>query len=268
MIEQTPHLLDELVLTEVENKEIRDFYIYFLWFEEKIVYIGKTCNLSARTKAHKKDKMFDKVTFRFYPQTSNTDILVIERANIDFYTPLFNDDTKTIIKAPTYCYIRSAGTGRYFEKGKFYSDKLEKCYYNGDVHVRYVVRLYTIEKFVDNVHKGTLQLKDIDYEFVINNSVLSVKITNRKEKYGYRAPADAKTEYPVSYYVFTKGKYKGKKYEDVAKKDAGYVAWIKQNVPNYKKELMTLKHRSVNKRESKETEGQSARIKFEQIFGN
>ena len=70
MIEHTPHLLNEFILVENEKAELRDYYIYFLWFEEELLYIGYTVNLTNRIRSHKKDKMFDKVTYQSYFQTT------------------------------------------------------------------------------------------------------------------------------------------------------------------------------------------------------
>jgi len=175
MIEHTPHLLNEFILVENEKAELRDYYIYFLWFEEELLYIGYTVNLTNRIRSHKKDKMFDKVTYQTYFQTTKEKMLIIERANINHYKPLFNDSTRSILKKPDYCYVRNGTTSHKYEKGVLYGDDYNKIYYNGKYLVQYTNTYTVMIKYIDNVKVGILKLFEYNFKFQLLNNELKVK---------------------------------------------------------------------------------------------
>lgn len=54
----------ELLQQDIKDKdELESFYIYALWKDRQIVYIGQTVNLETRLSAHRKEKDFDQYSF-------------------------------------------------------------------------------------------------------------------------------------------------------------------------------------------------------------
>lgn len=76
MIIENAFDLDEFII----NKQ-QDFYLYFLWFDKELVYIGFTSSLKVRYKNHDFDKLFDKVTYKLYSNISEKEIKRIEMIN-------------------------------------------------------------------------------------------------------------------------------------------------------------------------------------------
>lgn len=64
-------------------------YIYFLYREDKIVYIGSTKNIKSRIKGHKESyRVFDRYTFEEYNE--HVDIKALEDSHIKFHDPEYN----------------------------------------------------------------------------------------------------------------------------------------------------------------------------------
>jgi len=62
-------------------------YVYFLFKNKQLVYIGETTSLGARLGAHKKDKDFDEIA---YIEVLEEDRMLIESVNINYHRPLYN----------------------------------------------------------------------------------------------------------------------------------------------------------------------------------
>ena len=73
------------------NKQYSFNFVYRLYKDKEIVYIGKTNNLKYRIKAHKKDKEFD---YYDYAITSDSEAHVYEVYYINKYRPILNKDCK------------------------------------------------------------------------------------------------------------------------------------------------------------------------------
>lgn len=68
--------------------------VYFLFLKNKLVYIGKSVDIKARLKKHRKNKEFDEYTFIVMPEKS---IDLYERFFLDKYQPILNNDNQTIM---------------------------------------------------------------------------------------------------------------------------------------------------------------------------
>ena len=73
------------------DKQYSFNFVYRLHKDKKIVYVGKTVNLTHRIKAHKKDKDFD---YYDYAITSDSEAHVYEVYYINKYKPILNKDCK------------------------------------------------------------------------------------------------------------------------------------------------------------------------------
>lgn len=136
MLVDAPNELEEFVYVEKvkSSKDLEDYYLYFLWIEDDLVYIGITINLQNRIAAHKKDKYFDKITYQLHPQISRKEMLIIEKFNIEHYKPVYNNNNKiVIIKKPNFCIYRKNLNYELLEKDGLYRDDIrkEQFYYNG-----------------------------------------------------------------------------------------------------------------------------------------
>lgn len=80
---------------ELKSERVTVFngnYIYFLFDENTLVYIGQSVNIAGRIPSHLQDKVFDSVFFREIPADEK---LLIESINIKFYLPKYNRDMRT-----------------------------------------------------------------------------------------------------------------------------------------------------------------------------
>lgn len=62
-------------------------YIYFLFFNNTLVYIGQTNNILNRINSHKRDKLF--TDFTYYP-TNKKIAISLEKDLISFHSPIYN----------------------------------------------------------------------------------------------------------------------------------------------------------------------------------
>jgi len=97
----------------LQNFEEQLEHLYFLWYRNKIVYIGITQNLTDRIACHRKDKIFDKVTYKEYLDVSRSEMLKIESENIRFYKPIFNNNTAGVLKEKCFFFVRGRGIFEY-----------------------------------------------------------------------------------------------------------------------------------------------------------
>lgn len=124
---------DKLQVFE-ENLE----YLYFLWYKNKIVYIGITNNLTDRISCHRKDKIFDKVTYKEFLDVSRNEMLQIESENIRYYKPVFNNNTAGVLKEKEFFFIRGRGIFDYgVIKENYYCNSEEDSVYYADGNLIY-----------------------------------------------------------------------------------------------------------------------------------
>jgi excinuclease UvrABC nuclease subunit len=67
-------------------EEKKQGVVYFLFYKNSIVYIGKTVNIKNRINSHFSNKKFDSV---FYLEVHNH-LTRVENMYIDFFRPLYN----------------------------------------------------------------------------------------------------------------------------------------------------------------------------------
>ena len=130
MLIHNPETLSIFKTPEKEDKLIRDYYLYFLWYNETLVYIGQTVDLRNRILSHKRDRSFDKVTFELFPQTTKPEILKIEREHINHFKPTLNDDDKSVIKTQSSALQKGHIV---YEINKLHLINGEAYYYDGNV---------------------------------------------------------------------------------------------------------------------------------------
>jgi hypothetical protein len=96
--------LNEYCFKDFKNYENRlvpfknGSYIYYLFDNRQIVYVGQTINVAARIPCHLKDKKFDDV---YYFEVPNKDRLLIESYNIEEHKPFYNGlgvDSQILLK--------------------------------------------------------------------------------------------------------------------------------------------------------------------------
>lgn len=136
MIVSSPADLPEFELILQKDKpEVMDFYLYFLYYRDDLVYIGMTDNLKSRLTCHKADKLFDRITYKFYPQISKKEMRVIEAQNIKHYDPFYNNSKKQFLS------LGEVGLWRYnynfmgiieVHKENTYTRGDYEYYYNGE----------------------------------------------------------------------------------------------------------------------------------------
>lgn len=83
-------IIDEKIVLEKACNSVPievNSYVYFLLFENKVIYIGQTTDILMRISTHKKDKTFDQIACFIIPQS---DLLTIETMNIQYYKPKLN----------------------------------------------------------------------------------------------------------------------------------------------------------------------------------
>lgn len=177
-------------LQEFRKEPNEKHYLYFLWFDEVIVYIGETVNLENRLIYHKKDKIFDKVTYKEYTIYDN--VKNIEKENVDYYKPIFNNTSECIeIKTENYYYIRHVGLFKkdeiFFKKGK-YSYVEDFHFYNGtDYYHINVTNLHSLspsfyfyknKQLIKKLNKNTTR----NYSAFIKNNELNIQFHDSNQK--------------------------------------------------------------------------------------
>lgn len=106
--------LIELDLTPVEK--ITTKYIYYIYYKDKIIYVGKTVNVSQRIGGHRSDKPFDKVLYKEVISDEDFE----EAKEILTYYPILNkqyiypedhlkDECEMFFELGDYYFIRNAG---------------------------------------------------------------------------------------------------------------------------------------------------------------
>ena len=197
MVIENPECLNEFPIPKNnDKKENTTFYIYFLWWNDTIVYIGQTTNLTNRILSHLSGKCFNKVTYNLYENISKEDILQIERTNINHYCPVFNDDTKAVFKTLEFVYKRKGDNSEKFLVNKVYSTNnypyvFKYYYYNG-------INFYTLKT------KGTLlyvykddeqtiiNLENKDFKIEIINNVPTVSLIEKIQEPKVSTPKPVK----------------------------------------------------------------------------
>lgn len=122
-------------LTEHIELETSDYYLYFLWYDNDLLYIGQTRQLLNRLSAHKStlENIYNKITYKLYANITKNEIKKIERANINHYKPIFNDTKTSIYFNKDFCYVKGNRGGK-FKINEFYEIEYdfrlnEKYYY-------------------------------------------------------------------------------------------------------------------------------------------
>jgi len=86
--EETSNSVEELLFN---NNTIKRG-IYFLYKDDKIIYIGKSTNLGKRLYNHKVQNLKDFDIIKVYTFKSNADIHYLEPYLINYYKPLYNKE--------------------------------------------------------------------------------------------------------------------------------------------------------------------------------
>jgi len=87
--------LNDLDITELPRIPYRKslkFHIYFLFYNEELVYIGKTTNIQKRLSFHFKNKTFNSYSVL---EVKECDLDLSERVLINKYLPKLNNDMVT-----------------------------------------------------------------------------------------------------------------------------------------------------------------------------
>jgi hypothetical protein len=228
MIVISPNELESFEIPKQESKETQTYYLYFLWYDDVLVYIGQTVSLPGRIVNHKLDKHFNKVTYKVFEHTTKQEILKIESLNIKHFNPPYNNNTTGIAKTPNLALVRS---GKVYEKHKLYSSERDAYYYDGIVLQKMYTyclynnsRLSTISYYEDDVlikEFKRINTEEVEIEF----SILNHKIVHKTIK----KQID---------FIFKRGKYIGVPYLKVCKKDKSYIDWMIKNIPDYKTSML------------------------------
>jgi predicted GIY-YIG superfamily endonuclease len=234
MLIENPEILETFEIPEKEESDLKTYYLYFLWYNETLVYIGQTVDLNSRTAAHKKDKHFNKITYQVFMGITKVDILKIEREHINHFKPAFNDNEKGVVKTST-CVLQRGGS--IYAINKLYNTTKEAYYYDGKV----------LQSIQQN-HKGYFYCKDnkkiqnLGYNSYHPNNKVHFYIEKNQLKCNFeiikqiqKETFDKKVEKKLT---FTKGKYKGKLFQDISRTDKNYIKWMKDKIPNYMKTMM------------------------------
>jgi len=228
-----PALLSEHIELTPEIK----FYLYFLWLDGEIVYIGQTTNIDSRMKSHT-DKLFDKKTYKIYEGIDKAEMLRIERANILKYNPIYNDNTKTLLRKPGYCFHRDNKKCTKFQKGQLYSeDDSKKVYYYDGVDF-YEYRTYSekVLLYINDIlqEKEILLngIKSIDWKVSENKLTYTLNRGYTKSTSNFEKSSSAKvlSREMLLETVINFGKYKGNSIMDIIKRDYLYVHWMIRDI--------------------------------------
>lgn len=232
IITNPENLLEKHVLPETE---LQDYYLYFLWYKNTLVYIGQTMYIDGRIKQHTKDKLFDKVTYQVFPQIKRETILEIELSNIIYHKPLFNNKRNLFLKDDDFCFLRFEDKGKIIiEKNKITQDGNMCHYYDGKT-LQSILAVkeggsYKVTELVDMnstkiffAKSGNLKLEIVGGKLVILKDKL---ITDRKK-------------------YLKHGKYKNEMLDKVKVKDPNYFKWLEKNVPDYEDRMIVLKEDSA-----------------------
>lgn len=234
MLIENPEILSTFEIPKKEETDLKTYYLYFLWYNETLVYIGQTVDLNNRTLAHKKDKHFNKVTYQIFIGITKEEILKIERKHINHFKPAFNDNEKGVIKTST-CILQRGGS--IYIINKLYKTTKEAFYYDGKVlqsiqpHFKGFF-YYEDGKKIKNLGYNSFDLSDKIHFYIEENQLkckFEVKAQIQKEV------IDKKAEKKL---VFIKGKYKGKLFQDISRIDKSYIEWMRQKIPNYMTTMM------------------------------
>lgn len=249
MIISNPEQLNNFPIPEKINKgEQTTFYIYFLWWDEEIVYIGQTVNLTSRILSHVNSKCFNKVTYTLYENIKKTKILEIERANINHYKPIFNDDGKAIFKKPDFCYLRKGETGITLKKLELVKIINIYYFYDGDILHTLKENVYGVTYFKDNVEHENIKEHSIN-KIDVKNNILNIeykpfinskKNTNKEnvpktrleaflcDKEFIKIPKNSNKTLAFQT-IIPFGKYKGVTFISMLNVDKNYAKWLVTN---------------------------------------
>lgn len=232
MLIHNPQVLNQFEVPKSEDSHLKTYYLYFLWYENILVYIGQTVDLNSRTIAHKKDKYFDKVTYQVFIGVTKPEILKIEREHINHFKPPYNDNEKGIIKTKT-CALQRGKT--IYQINKLYTYRNQAFYYDGKVLqsiiAHYKGYFYCEDgKQITKIRENSVHLVR-DFFFFIEDGKLKCKFEDKKEE-------KKKDDITNKKLKFIKGKYKGRLFEDISRIDTNYINWMKNTIPNYMSTMM------------------------------
>lgn len=199
------------------------YYIYFLYYENDLVYIGQTQSLDVRIKSHKKDKLFDTVKIKRYNNISKEEILRIERSNINTYNPIFND-TVRLYKKPDFVFMKSLGK---FNKGELVilNNKKNYYYYDGE-------DFYSLEASMTHIKI----YKNLNLQETIKIDMYkdyAVKFDHTIKSFVYKEYSERENSL-----IFKKGKYKGSSLTSVKIINPEYIKWCLNTIPNFEYEML------------------------------
>lgn len=217
MIITNPSELTELDLTSTDPLV---YHIYFLWESDEIVYIGQTTNIKNRISAHKADKLFDRVTYTVLDLVDIKDVLALERKNINYYKPIFNDNKNVLLKRANYCFLRDGSKSLYLKANELIQDRNQGlCYYNGSIYCSIkkgydgyniyedlnLIRVYNPDKYEDITFK------------VVDSKLEIISTLRTRTNTGKTLASNS---------IIPFGKYKGQTVSYVFRTDFPYIQWL------------------------------------------
>jgi hypothetical protein len=228
--------IDSLESLPCPKREPEKYYIYFLLYNNEVVYVGKSVSVKARILAHLSDKLFDSYKYFELDTLDHKEVLKIERYHIDKYKPVFNNSTTSTLKNEEFMYDRC--TNRILKKDVLYNDLTKvknsisfeplldfKVFYDGKN--KYCFRVVNHKDIY--LSKDDKKLSPYTDDFKSSFKIIE-KFLPKKENISNKE----------SVYLFIKGKYTGQSYHKILKIDRSYIDWMIKNVPNYTTTMIKL----------------------------
>ncbi len=214
-------VLDEFKLPELDA----DGYIYFLFYKNELVYIGKSQSLVSRIGAHRGNKIFDKVLYLTCPVEQ---LIRREKMFIQHYNPILNGEYQCAPKKPMrvigdYLFIHEGKRCIPCRDGKIIQENRVRGVAN-DRGIMYIdlYDTYTLKHSTNEYSKKSVSVED---------QKLIKKWNGDKYETYYDLAYNGKKKTLPAKYVFKFGKYKGKTAGDVMEINKSYVPWFMENVP-------------------------------------
>lgn len=205
-------------------------YVYFLFQNEHLVYIGQTVNLDSRLGEHKAKKKF---THAKYIKVGLENLDEMEKMYISHYTPIYNT-SHVPKKSPMFVQVdgnwvsRKTHIGYKFNNGVVIYDNCFHGYYNDDfISILYYPHISC--KYNRNTHEYIESRVDSNEHFEWDLSSFSF-IKKDGSRY---SNSDEKKILPDGY-VFWFGKYSGMSVDEVKEFNENYITWFSENIPKNK----------------------------------
>lgn len=218
-----------------QHEQPTDWYIYFLWFLDEIVYIGQTINLHTRVETHRSTKTFDRYTYHLIKNTTRDQVLLIERVNINHYKPAYNDNSNGVIKRKKYC-IQGKATKNsdLIMRGKLYAihSGITKLFYDGEHLNQYCPNGVQLVHRKDGkiFDKYPYKANDVIY-YDIEGDTCTIRIEPKPKPVAPQKKVynDRLLRFET---ILNFGKYKGKSVDQIIGKDRSYILWVARDYWN------------------------------------